>query len=393
MHLTDEQLIKKETLAVITHPKYRSLGGIIMMGKTTLEPDAALCPTAYTDGLNTVYGAAFIRDLSPQLLRFIILHEAMHKALRHLLTWLHLWEEDKDTANKACDMVINILLMLSDAGEGFIAMPAGGVFDLRFQGMDAGEVYRLMRKEAKEQGKQGGEPGGFDSHGWEEAKALSAEEAKALDVEVKQALQQGGVLAGKMAGEMSRAIGDILAPTIDWKEVLREFVMSTCSGHDLSTWRRPNRRYIGMDIYMPSHYSESAGRLLLGVDASGSITGKAINTFLSEAVGIAKLVTPELIDLLYWDARVQAHEKYNVGQYESIATSTKPKGGGGTSPSCVTAYMAEHKLKPQCVVMLTDGEVGGDWGGAWSCPVLWCIAGNKRITATTGKTVHIGETR
>lgn len=60
MELTVEQKIQRESLAVMTHHKYRSLGGVIMMGVTRVEDDAAKCPTAYTDGLNTVYGRAFM---------------------------------------------------------------------------------------------------------------------------------------------------------------------------------------------------------------------------------------------------------------------------------------------------------------------------------------------
>ena len=66
-----------------------------------------------------------------------------------------------------------------------------------------------------------------------------------------------------------------------------------------------------------------------------------------------------LLDLLYWDSRVAAHEKYGEGQYDTLASSTKPKGGGGTTPSCVSRYLQENAIKPECVVMLTDGSVVG----------------------------------
>jgi predicted metal-dependent peptidase len=210
-----------------------------------------------------------------------------------------------------------------------------------------------------------------------------------LEKQVGDALQQGGVLAGKLGGELARAIGEVTAPKVDWVEQMRDFVTSLCMGKEMSTWRRPNRRTIDSGEYMPSSYSESVGRIGVGVDTSGSISGAAISKFVSEVVGLSKLVTPELVDLMYWDTKVAAHEKYGPGQYDLIATSTKPKGGGGTAPSCVTSHMKEKKMRPECVIMLTDGHVGSDWGGQWPCPVLWVIAGNKRTTAGTGKTIHI----
>jgi predicted metal-dependent peptidase len=328
-------------------------------------------------------------------MRFVILHETMHVALRHLVTWLWMWKADPQLANQACDYVINLLLVLSDADEGFIRMPDDGLLDLKYKDMDAGEVFRLLqeKKDAeKKQGKPGGggkEPKGFDQHDWKKAKGRGVEATKALDTQIGDALQQGTILAGKMGGDLSRAIGEVLAPKVDWVEQMREFVTALCMGREMSTWRRPSRRSIDSGNYMPSSYSETVGRIGLGVDTSGSISGGVITRFVSEGIALAKLVHPEMIDLLYWDTRVAAHEKYGPGQFEMIATSTKPKGGGGTSPSGVTRYLAENKMRLECLIMLTDGHVGKDWGGPWPCPVLWVIAGNKRAIAGNGKTIHI----
>ena len=388
--LDAERRVQKCTLDVLTHVKYRSMAGLLMMGLTWVEDDPSKCPTAYTNGVDKTYGRAFVMGLLEAELRFVILHETLHVALRHLITWLWMWKEDPELANRACDYVINLLLVLSDDNEGFIKMPKDGCLDVKYKGMDSGEVYRLMKKDKAEgKTKAGGEPKGFDQHGWEEAKGRSAETTKALDKQVGDALQQGTVLVGKMGGDLARALGEVTAPKVDWVEQMRDFVTSLCMGREMSTWRRPNRRLIDSGIYMPSSYSESVGRIGAGPDTSGSIDGAIQTKFVSEVIALAKLVTPELIDLMYWDTKVAAHEKYGPGQYDLIATSTKPKGGGGTCPSAVTEYMREKKMRPECVIMLTDGRVGGDWGGQWPCPVLWVIAGNKRITAGTGKTVHI----
>jgi len=364
------------------------MAGVLMMGVSRVEDDPKKCPTAYTNGLDKTYGRAFVMGIPEPEMRFVILHEALHVALRHLITWMWMWKEDPALANRACDLVINLLLVLSDAGEGFISMPKEGCFDVKYTGMDSGEVYRLLKKD-KEDGKGGSGESGFDEHGWEEAKGRSTEATQVLDKQVGDALQQGGVLAGKLGGELARAIGEITAPKVDWVEQMRDFVTSLCMGKEMSTWRRPNRRTIDSGEYMPSSYSESVGRIGVGVDTSGSISGVAISKFVSEVVGLSKLVTPELVDLMYWDTKVATHEKYGSGQYDLIAASTKPKGGGGTRPSCVTEYIRADKLRFECVIMLTDGYVDGDWGGQWPCPVLWVIAGNKRVTAGTGKTIHI----
>ena len=68
--------------------------------------------------------------------------------------------------------------------------------------------------------------------------------------------------AGKLGSNGNRNLDELMQPQVDWREVLREFVQTTCTGSDYSTWKRPNRRYIGADIYMPSGIQPSASTSL-----------------------------------------------------------------------------------------------------------------------------------
>jgi predicted metal-dependent peptidase len=175
---------------------------------------------------------------------------------------------------------------------------------------------------------------------------------------------------------------------MDWREALREFLSTTCVGTDYSTWRRPNRRFISSGYYLPSGISEQVGELVVAIDTSGSIGQNELSKFLGEVKAICDTVHPECVRLLYWDTEVCADEKYVGGDIENIVTSTKPKGGGGTDVVCVPAHMSKRNIKPQAVVVLTDGYLGGQWG-QWTVPVLWCIVGGNRTTANCGKTIHI----
>ena len=229
----------------------------------------------------------------------------------------------------------------------------------------------------------------LDDHGWDEAKEMSREEREALGREIEQALRQGALLAGKMKGNIPREVTEALEPKVNWREVLRDFITSYCADKDVSTWRKPNRRWVDRDIYMPSLIGESVGRLVIALDMSGSIGVEDIGQFLGELINICNSVTPEGIDLLYWDTAVCQHEKYEQGTYEGLLQSTKPKGGGGTNPQCIATYIKEHNMKPECVIVLTDGYVNG-WGTDWTAPVLWGIT-TKRITASVGVSVYVGD--
>jgi predicted metal-dependent peptidase len=393
--LTAEQRVQKSHVALMNNPKYCMYSGIFMLGKTEVRDDV---PTAGTDGRNTYYGRKFVDKLDERELKGLILHENLHKAFRHTTVWKHLYKENPKIANMACDYVINLMIVDSDTDGKEVALPEGGCYDEQYRGMDAGEVYRKLKQERekeKQRGKGNGdgdpdeeEPTGFDEHDWDAAEEMSESEKQELAREIDQALRQGAILAGKMKGGMPRELTEAMEAKINWREVLRDFVNSICADKDNSTWRRPNRRWVDQDIYMPSLIGEAVGSIVVGIDTSGSIGQAEIGQFLGELVSICNHVQPESIELVYWDTEVAAHETYNRGDYEALMSSTKPAGGGGTDPSCVPAYITAKKLKPECVIMLTDGYVSS-WG-EWSHPVFWGIT-SKRITAGCGVSVYIGD--
>ena len=398
-NLTVEQRIQKEHVWLMKHPKYCLYSGIIMIGKTEVSDDV---PTACTDGRNTYYGRDFSGKLNKQELRAVILHENLHKAFRHTTMWQHLYKEWPVVANMACDFVINLLIHDSDPEGADVKLPASGLLDEKFRGLDAGEVFRRLKQEAKDNksihiktvGDQKGkdvpvEEGmgkGFDEHDWEGAQGMSGEEKEKLGKDIDQALRQGAILAGKMKGNVPREIAELTEAKVDWREALREFVTSFCADKDESTWRTPSRRWIGQDVYMPSMIGESVGRLVVGIDMSGSIGPNEIGQFLGEVKHICERVSPEGIDLLYWDTEVCQHEKYERDQLDSLLASTKPRGGGGTDPQCIPDYMTAHKIKAECAVILTDGYVSS-WGEGWSCPTLWGITTDQ--VSPIGKSVRV----
>ena len=193
---------------------------------------------------------------------------------------------------------------------------------------------------------------------------MTDKEKEELHREIDRAIRQGQIAAKKAgigAGGLDRELEELLEPKVDWREVLREFVKSICSAKDASSWRRVNRRFLSGDVYMPTLIGERVGHIVIGVDTSGSIGVRELSDFLSEVKGIAEEVRPEKVDLLYWDSEVAGHEEYDEANVVNIVSSTKPRGGGGTSPSCVTEYLKEKAIKPECVIMLTDGYVGDVW--------------------------------
>jgi len=393
----EERRLSKIKIAIMRNPKFALWSGLMTVGKTRVV-DSIFVTTANTNGRDENYSRDFIKRLDDKELAFVVLHETLHKAYRHLFIWRKLWEEEPQIANMACDYVINLQLVDMDKDQQVLAMPMHegkvvGLVDERFRGMNAKQVFDILKEEEPEGGYGGGD-GGFDEHDWEGAKELTEEQKKQLAKEVDQAIRQGLIahekLVGKGGGGLNRELEDLMHPEVDWKEVLKEFVRSTCNAKDASSWRRVNRRFLGSDMYMPTLIGEKVGHLVFGIDTSGSVGGKELSEFLSEVQGIAEEVHPEKVDLIYWDGAVAGHEEYDGNTVSNIVSSTQPKGGGGTDPTCVMHYLKENAIRPEAIIMLTDGYIG-NWGDEWDAPILWTIVRNSKTYAPVGKTIHIKE--
>jgi len=402
--LTAEERLSKAVVAIMGHPRYTALAGVLMIGEKTIHDDI---PTACTNGRDVKYGRAFVEKQTDAELRGLVLHEDEgHKLYRHLTTWRWMYDIDPFLANCACDYVINIKIVDDNKGDGFAKLPEGGLVDARFRGMDSAQVFNILRKEQEEDdddedgatgtgggsgsgdNESGGKGTGLDEHDWDGAQELSDEEKRELARDIDEAIRQGALAAGKMGASGNRDLDELMQPQVDWREVLREFIQTTCIGSDYSTYSRPNRRLMSQGIYMPSGISEQVEELVIAIDTSGSIGQSELTTFLSEVKGVCDTVKPAKVRLLYWGCSVVGDESYAMHELDQLVTSTKPKGGGGTDVTCVTEYMAKKSIKPQAAIVLTDGYLYAGWG-EWTCPVLWAVLDNKHALPDVGKAVHI----
>jgi predicted metal-dependent peptidase len=356
--------------------------GVLSVGKVSFTEDI---PTACTNGRDVIYNPEFIKSLDDKELNFVVLHEALHKVYQHMHLWKKLWKDNPMLANMAADYVVNYAIYEADEQSDIAKRPDSALFDLAYKGMTTKQIFEILKKDSQYVKEQSG----HDTHDWEGAEQLSDEEVKETAKQIDQALRQGEIIRGKMQGNKNRSINELLEPKVNWREQLREFVNATCRNKDKTTWKRPHKRFLGQDIYMPSMIGESIGKVVVGIDTSGSIGDKELSEFLTEVVAICDDVSPSSIELLYWDTEVAGHETYNQGDYKALVQSTKPAGGGGTHVGCVNQYIKDKRIEPEAVIILTDGYVEDDWGGSWGCtPTLWAVT-SRNNTSPHGKTIHI----
>ena len=398
--ITEEQRIKKGHIMLMKHPETALWSGILMMGTTEVVDDPKV--TAYTNGVDKRYGRTFLQMICPtqEEVNGLILHENLHIGLRQMIHNLDLFREDMKKANKAADFVVNDMIMeISKKYPQLVQLPKGGCYDMKYHNMNMREVYKLLEEEGGKGGKgeegegDGDKPSGgggdeysFDEHDFETA--ITQEEAKEMDARIDRAIREGALLAGRLGVDLPRQITDMLAPVIDWREVLRDFVTASCKGKDEYTWRKFNRRVISNDIYLPTVENETIGEVVVAIDTSGSIGQAELNVFASELVSICEAVSPDAVRVLWWDTKVHGEQLF-TDNYDQIGSMLKPLGGGGTKVSCVSDYINKKKINAECVLVFTDGYLEHDVKWDISAPTLWLVTDNKSWTPPSGKLVQV----
>lgn len=379
--LTPNERITRAKIQLMRSPKFCLLSGILVLGKMEIREG---CGTAYTNGRDTFFDPKFIEPLTEKQLNFLVAHEAWHIALKQITTWKKLWKENPLLTNMAADFVANQMIVDADPNYEVVQFIDGGCLDAKYRGWNTKQVYDDLKQQAKE-GKGGGEGSPYDEHGFDDGEQMTEKEQQALERAVDEALRQGTILAGKMGGNVDRTITQMLAPKVDWREMLRDFVASISNDKELSTWRKPSRRHLHTGTYLPSMYSETVGPIVVGIDTSGSIGQQQLEQFLGELSVICEAVCPEKIHLLWWDTEVAGVDVLEPADYVDLVNKVKPAGGGGTDVSCVFDWVAENDIKTEAVILLTDGYT--PFPSAPKYPVFWGMTTD--VLAPFGTNVRI----
>jgi hypothetical protein len=161
--------IKKAHISIMRHKVFCAFSGVLACGKVEVNDTT---PTACTNGWDVSYGTQFVDSLDDAELRFVVLHETIHKSYQHLNVWRNLWDENKQLANIACDHFVNLALVDTDNGEGFLKMPKVGIQpEPQFRGWSVKQIYDHLKQEQDEDDEQQGQGdgSGLDDHDFEGA--------------------------------------------------------------------------------------------------------------------------------------------------------------------------------------------------------------------------------
>jgi len=315
------------------------------------------CDTAWTDMVVIGYNPEFIEGLDIPTAKFVIIHELMHKLLKH---GLRLMGRDPAEWNKACDYAINI--MLQDLG---FKVWQHALIDPQYRGMSAEQIYAARQQAQHKSGKKPGEGQGSGKPASGQGKpeqgglggdlrpvpAPTPEKAAAIEHEINKTIARATAIArehGVMPGVLEAIIGATYEDPVPWEQVLIDY-MSACVNTD-ENWRHRNRRF--SDVILPSHKSDGMDELTIIGDSSGSMFNKAVFERVAVVVNhIVTVVKPMVVRVVWADDA----EMSNIDVFEAGAEVVlHPKGGGGTDMRKPLEYVA-REYSPEVVLLLTDG--------------------------------------
>lgn len=380
------------TARLVFNAQQAWFGSLVGKLKFQISTDIEKFPTCATDGKTIFFGAKYVVEHSLQELVFTIGHEVLHCLLNHHLRRTD--SRDPKLWNCACDYVVNALLLNHKVGK----MPSGALYDSSYKGLTSEEIYELLEKMgAKEKKKlftlddhsmMNGDEEGEGGAGMQEE---TAEEWNDALEEVLKGLGNNG--EGSLEKDLktfcraSQKESDS-ETTVDWRDELSEFIKTSFQA-DL-TYLKPNRKTQSMGIVLPSIKNEERLNIAISLDTSGSINIDQLKLFLLELKSLLSNYTSFIIYLWCFDTRIHNYKIIESGELDLLDTY-KPFGGGGTDFEANWEHLDQEDIRPDLLLMLTDGYPGGSWGDESRVDTLFAIVGDaqRNIVAPFGKTIYL----
>lgn len=331
-------------------------------------------PTACTDGKAILLNESFFMNLDREERVFLMAHETLHVVYMHAL---RREQRNQLLFNYAADYVINWQLR----EQGFKLID-GVLIDPKYAGLNTEQVYKLLIDDAVNSIQNNP----LESDIVYQTDMSDVEQQKVQE-EIREIIVRSAQIVSMMGkgssipNSIKRYLQELSKPKVNWRIVLRRF-MQSLDNHDYS-WIKPRKRYMPYGIYMPSLYSEALSKVTFAIDTSGSITNRQFSQFISELHGVMQQFKPQVIEVMQFDHKLQAHDVIkSVRDLQNI----KYTGRGGTRPD--VALDKFNQTDSKALIVITDGKFYKP-SVEVTKPVIWCVFDNDCFQAPFGKVVHL----
>ena len=383
------------------------VGAVLMHLELVPVTDAALCPTAMTDGRAVYMNCRFYAGLDLEERLFVLAHETWHCVLLH---FVRLQSREPHFFNIATDLEIHFILSKEKMKEPFV-LPHDPAWD----GLSAEEIYEKLKKVTRKtlhaSGRgSGGIPQnadgeGFDKHVYKRDRSDAADGDDAdsataeIDEETVEKLRriviQSAQIAERRQGHLPAHIAAVVEklrkPELKWQALLKQFVTSCYGGS--RRWLPPARRYVGMGLYLQSRRDEKLENVVVALDISGSMTWD-IPLIFSELVSLLKTFGSYSIYVLQCDTEITCVRRFDESNPFVLDDFPVIRKTGGNCFRPVFDFIEKEKIRPALLIYLTDGYLCTDdvkpppqCGPAY--PVLWVLTKNGEAPVPWGRRIYL----
>lgn len=380
----NQKMMQARTSLILDHPFFGALSLKIKLTEDTT------CENMWVDGKTIGFNPEYVKNITLSECKTLIAKLVMHCALCH---HVRRGMRTEDMWNQAATHAVVPIL-----DESNFQIPDTINNTTQYKGQSAEDIYSVLLEQPKDdngggggngdgngdgegdgeddgegEGEGNGEgkgngnspPGEIRDNPDGQSEANRSEQENDWRVAANQAAKAAKMM-GKLPGSIADLIDDLNEPKVDWREQLQNYMGSFSK--DEYTWMRPNRRFIGEDIYLPSLHSETLGEMVLAVDTSGSITREELEQFSSELNSILESANPSKVTVIYCDTRVAHTEEFTPDEFP---VKLHMHGGGGTRFAPVFEWVNNNLAEPpECLVYLTDMYCN-DFGPDPMYPTLW----------------------
>lgn len=312
----------------------------------------------------------------------ILVHEVLHYSLQHDL---RLGQRDPEIYQKACDQIVNNLLMdmeyeLPNYEKNFTKP--------KYHNMAVEAVYKDIEQEQqdnKNQNQNNNSGSGFGSDLVFQSGSTAQQNQRTqqvLSADMSQQAQSNKSI-GSDGSVFEQFFKDIKEGKLDWRTILAQYV-DEISQNEMS-YINFNRRYLPLDLYLPDTKGENTiERIALAFDVSGSVTEPETKAFLAEMRKIKNQINPEVMSVTTFNHQIV--EQFNITKDKDLAQVTM-KISGGTNLEPVFKYYNETKNNPLFLIVFSDMELYLPKKPKY--PVIWICINNPDWKAPYGKIIHI----
>lgn len=321
--------------------------------------------TAQTNGKEIRVSPKFFLELPKDSHRvFLLLHETMHVAYKHICR-----AKDKDPKiwNYATDYVINNTL-----NSWGYHLPEGiGLFDKEYINDTAEQVYEKLLSKAIDL------PNSpfLDLDG----------EAEVDEADIDDRLIQVAISSGTnkeygedphIPAELKKLFQKTFDPQNPWEKILRKYITEGYGIEDY-TFSKFNRMF--PDIYIPKVKSEGIKDIAVFIDVSGSVSEEEVEHILKTVSNVSQAVDPERLYINTFNTRIRCKKVIKRGE----PLGSVPIAGGGTSIFPVLDWIKTKK--PVFSIIFTDGYFRMPSDYPKNTDIIWVIVNNPKFKLPVSK--------